>query len=92
MGKLIKGVYTAIQHIVLFVYRTAMGICSRHSEYKADSFSCSLGYGPQLRYFLMRFQEMPQERGIQEVLYTSHPPVSERVFRIEQQEGSQANS
>ncbi|MDO5133294.1 MAG: M48 family metalloprotease [Eubacteriales bacterium] len=92
IGRMVRGIYTALQYAVLFIYQAAMGICSRQSEFQADRFSCELGYGPQLQYFLTRFQDMQRdERNLLEILYASHPPVYERVRRIEQHEEAVSN-
>jgi len=87
IGNVVRGGYTVLQYAVLLIYRTVMGLVSRNSEYRADSFSCQLGYGPQLQYFLERFaseQEMGG-RTLDEILYASHPPTVKRISRIEQQ-------
>lgn len=84
--KLVKGTFTVLQHVVLFIYKVVIGIASRSCEFRADKYSCELGYGPQLSYFLNRFvggQESTQ-RSLTEILYNSHPATYKRVFRIEQ--------
>lgn len=87
IGNAVKGIYSIVQYGVLFIYKTVMGMVSRNSEYRADSFSCRLGYGQQLQYFLKRFidQEEQGSRSLHEIIYASHPPVYKRIARIEQQ-------
>lgn len=85
-SKLVKGYFTLLQRVVLFVYQAVMACVSRQCEFRADRYSCELGYGPQLSYFLQRFVES-QETGpksLQEVIYSSHPPTHKRILRIEQ--------
>lgn len=91
-GKVVKGFYTCMQYFVLFFYLTILGLISRQSEYRADQFSCILGYGPQLQYFLNRFEDMYQEPAhLHEILYATHPPTYSRIQRIEQQKSSSPN-
>lgn len=87
VGKIIKGIYTFIQYGILFIYGSVMGFVSRNSEYRADSYSCRLGYGRELQYYLERFSDQ-QEQGFQslhEILYTSHPSTFKRIAKIEQE-------
>lgn len=85
-GKLARGLFTVLQHGVLFAYGTAMGAISRRCEFRADLYSCQLGYGPQLSYFLTRFADGQEtrQRTLSEILYASHPSACKRVMRIEQ--------
>lgn len=86
ISKLVKGMFTILQYALVSVYQVIMGLVSRHCEFRADRYSCQLGYGPQLRYFLMRFVQ-GQEVGKKtwsEILYASHPPTDKRILRIEQ--------
>lgn len=85
-GKLVKGVFTAAQHLLLFCYQAVMGLASRHCEFRADSYSCQLGYAPQMCYYLSRFAGSgePGQRSLQEILYASHPAPDKRILRIEQ--------
>lgn len=91
-GKVVKGFYTFMQYCLLFLYRTILGVISRQSEYRADQFSCILGYGPQLQYFLNRFEDLHQEPAhLHEILYATHPPTYSRIQRIEQQKSTSPN-
>lgn len=86
ISKLMKGTFHALQHLVLFLYQTVMGLVSRGCEFRADAYSCQLGYGPQLTYFLTRFVEGRESRqnSLNEILYASHPATYKRVLRIQQ--------
>lgn len=86
LSKLVKGYFTLMQRAVLFVYQTVMACVSRRCEYRADHYSCELGYGPQLSYFLQRFVESQEtgHKSLHEVIYASHPPTHKRILRIEQ--------
>lgn len=85
-SQLVKGYFTLMQHVVLFVYQAVMACVSRQCEYRADRYSCELGYGPQLSYFLQRFVENQETspKSLQEVIYASHPATHKRIQRIEQ--------
>ena len=85
-SSLIKGFFTLIQHGVLFLYQTVMGFINRGCEYRADRYSCQLGYGPQLSYFLTRFIEGGESRtrSLTEIIYSTHPATYKRTLRIEQ--------
>lgn len=86
MSGVVKGIFTMLQYMVLFIYQTVMGLVSRSGEFRADKYSCHLGYGPQLSYFLTRFVEgqEPRKKTLNEILYASHPATYKRVQRIEQ--------
>lgn len=88
LSKGIRGIFTALQHFVLFIYRAVMGLIGRGCEFRADKYSVQLGYGPELRYFLTRFAEGQEsrQRTLNEILYASHPAAYKRVQRIEQYE------
>lgn len=72
-----------IQHLVLSILKVIMSLISRGCEYRADLFSCKLGYGYQLVYFLERFTNINHKRTLAEVLYDSHPSSKRRIERIE---------
>ena len=84
--KLTGGIFMALQHGLLFLYQIAMGMASRGCEFRADLYSCELGYGPQLRYFLTRFAEGQETRRhtLNDILYASHPAACKRILRIDQ--------
>ena len=86
ISKLVKGCFTLMQRVVLFVYQAVMACVSRQCEYRADRYSCELGYASQLSYFLQRFVEGQEtgHRSLQEVIYASHPATHKRIQRIEQ--------
>ncbi len=83
--KLVRGSFTLLQYVVLFIYQIVMGFISRESEFRADKYSCQLGYGPQLSYFLTRFVEGQEakQRSLNEILYASHPIAYKRIIKIE---------
>lgn len=85
-SKLVKGYFSLLQRAVLFIYQAVMACVSRRCEFRADRYSCQLGYGPQLSYFLQRFVESRETgpKSLQEVIYASHPPTHKRILRIEQ--------
>lgn len=72
-----------IQHMALSILQVILSLVSRRCEYRADLFSCKLGYGYQLIYFLERFTNINHKRTLSEVLYDSHPSSKKRIERIE---------
>jgi len=83
---LFKGIFGVLQRLVVFVYRIVMGIVNRRCEYRADLYSCQLGYGPQLSYFLTRFDDDgdSRQKSLADILYASHPSSYKRIAHIEQ--------
>lgn len=88
IGGLIKGWFSFLQHGLLFIYRFVMAFLKRRCEYRADQYSCQLGYGPQLSYFLTRFVEggEARQKSIADIIYATHPATYKRILRIEQGE------
>lgn len=80
---ILRKVGSLIQHLVLSILKVIMSLISRGCEYRADLFSCKLGYGYQLVYFLERFTNINHKRTLAEVLYDSHPSSKRRIERIE---------
>lgn len=81
-------VFANVTAILLGIYQTLMGLVSRASEYRADRYSCRLGYGVQLKYFL-RTYVLPQDgqkRTLTEIIYASHPDTCKRLEKIERNE------
>ncbi len=87
LSKMVKGFFHVLQYLVLCIYQAVMAIVSRGSEFRADSYSVTLGYGTQLSYFLSRFVEGQENRqkSLSDILYDSHPTTYKRIQRIEQQ-------
>lgn len=86
MKKAVKGTFGFLQRGTVALYRTVIGLLSRHAEYRSDSYSCKLGYGVQLSHFLS-LSEPNGERNmtITEAIYRSHPPTPNRIARLEKQ-------
>ena len=79
-----KGVFCVIQRIIVVGYFIIIGAISRHNEYRADYYSCRLGYGLQLANFLeLAAPESSRKFSLTEVLYRSHPPTPKRLAKIE---------
>lgn len=88
IAKFTRGFFRGLQKLVLVIYQTLMGMVSRASEYRADRYSCRLGYGVQLKYFL-RTYVLPQDgqkRTLTEIIYASHPDTCKRLEKIERNE------
>lgn len=82
---LVKVFFSLIQRALVFVYRAALGICSRRHEMRADRFAAQLGYGLALAHFLSLTDDQDQRRmTLTEVLYRSHPPTEIRIRRLEE--------
>lgn len=86
MTNFVTGFFNLLQRGVVFIYQTAMGFVNRACEYRADRYSCRLGYGHQLSYFLTRFVQASEgrQKTLAEVIYATHPATHKRVLRIEQ--------
>lgn len=82
---LVKAIFMTAQRIILFLYQIVMGAVSRRFEFRADRYSCKLGYALQLKYFLSRFvvNEENKPKTLTEIIYDSHPPIYKRIRRIE---------
>lgn len=85
--KMVGGTFSLFQRLIVFIYQSINGLISRASEYRADKFSGSLGYGPQLAYFLSIAGSKPRRLTLTDVLYRSHPPAEQRIYRLEQSGG-----
>lgn len=83
--KMVGGIFSIFQRIIIFVYQTVSGMISRASEYRADQYSSSLGYGLQLAHFLSIADSEPHQLTLTDILYRSHPPTEKRIYRLEQQ-------
>lgn len=84
--KAVRGLFGLLQKGVVLIYRSLLGIISRHAEYRSDSYACSLGYGIQLTHFL-EIAEPDSQRSLSltDAIYRSHPPTPTRIARIETQ-------
>lgn len=82
--KMTGGLFRLIQCGIVVVYRTMMGVVSRHAEFQSDAYSYELGYGVQLAHFLeIAAPDIHQEMTITEALYRSHPPTQQRIAHLE---------
>ena len=84
--KIVKGFFSGLQHLIVFLYQVIMGLICRRCEFRADQYAVKLGYGPQLVYFLERFVDGQDSRQktINELLYASHPATYKRIQKIDQ--------
>ena len=71
--KMVGGIFSLFQRLIVFIYQSANGLISCASEYRVDKFSSSLGYGPQLVYFLAIANSEPSQLTLTDVLYRSPP-------------------
>ena len=87
-NNLAKGLFSGLQYLVIAIYQIAMEIASRGCEYRADLYSCQLGYGNELQYYLLRFiaPQTQRRRTLNELLYASHPDTNNRIRRIKKYE------
>ena len=85
INKILKGIFTLAQHLILFFYQITIGFINRSIEFRCDKFSCQLGYASELNYFLTRFIEGQETypKSLNKILYSSHPATNKRVIRIE---------
>lgn len=90
ISKLLCSLKNFLQHIIVAVYRAAMGLISRRCEYRADRFAAQIGYGPQLSYFLERLPEDAGRATLRELLYATHPHPQKRIARLERYHRTQS--
>lgn len=85
ISKAVKGMFRILQYAVLFIYQAVLGIVLRKFEYRADMYSCILGYEPQMKHFLATYaaQQERCQKTLSEVLYASHPPAYKRIMKME---------
>ncbi len=82
--KVVSGMFSLFQRVVVLIYRTVFSFVSRQSEYRSDRFACQLGYGLQLSHFLSLSESYSQHKmTLTEALYRSHPPTEKRIARLE---------
>lgn len=85
-AKITGGFFSLLQRGIVAIYRSILGLVSRHAEYRCDRYSCSLGYGIQLAHFLSIAAPSSQRQWtLTEALYRSHPPTERRIARLEEQ-------
>jgi len=82
--KMVGGIFSLLQRLIVFIYQSVNGLISRTSEYRADNFSSSLGYGLQLAHFLSIADSEPRQLTLTDILYRSHPPTEQRIYRLEE--------
>lgn len=82
--KMVDGIFSLLQRLIVFIYQSLNGLISRACEYRADQFTSSLGYGSQLAYFLAIADSEPRKLTLTDILYRSHPPTEQRIYRLEQ--------
>lgn len=84
--KTTRGIFKAVQLTVIFLYKAIFSLISQHSEYRADSYSCALGYGVQLAQFLSVIgSDSDRHMTLADIMYRSHPPLERRIARVEKQ-------
>ncbi|MGN0114993.1 MAG: M48 family metalloprotease [Acutalibacteraceae bacterium] len=84
--KAVGGIFSLLQRGVVMIYRSLLGLVSRHAEYRSDKYSCTLGYGIQLSHFLAVAEPANQRQlTLTEAMYRSHPPAAKRIARLEKQ-------
>lgn len=73
-----------VRYPVWFVYWALMRITGLGCEFRADRYSCRLGYGSQLIDFLPRLAEIDKakKKCTYDILYASYPPLQKRLLKI----------
>lgn len=78
-------VYLILTRFFFWLWEMLMRLIDRRTEYRADSFSASLGVGAGLASALERLVSMEYtQKGIAARLMSSHPNSMTRVGRLEQ--------
>ena len=86
-----RGTATAVGRFFRFIqwgiaaaYQALFGLVSRRREYRSDRYAAALGYGLPLAHFLSAADPGVTGRlTLSQVLYRSHPPVENRIARLE---------
>lgn len=75
-----------VRYPVWFVYQAVMRMTGQRCEFRADRYSCQLGYGSQLVDFLPRLEEISaaKKKCIYDVLYAFSPSLQKRLQKIRQ--------
>lgn len=75
-----------VRYPVWFVYQAVMRVTGQRCEFRADRYSCQLGYGSQLVDFLPRLEEIgaAKKKCIYDILYAFSPPLQKRLQKIRQ--------
>lgn len=85
LGKMVRCVFTGLQHIFMFIYQITVGIISRNMEYSADRFAAKMNLGNELIFFLSRFSvEENVPKTFRNIMYASQPTASKRIKNIEE--------
>ena len=66
---------------------------SRQNEYEADKFAYEMGYGKNLYEILVRLGSfsITNDRSLLSQLYSSHPPINDRIARLQELSAVYAN-
>ena len=70
--------------LIQFIYQIVMGPAGYKCEFRADRYSCRLGYGARLADYLVRFAEgHEREKGsFYGIMYAYHPSVCLRLQKL----------
>lgn len=82
----VRGIFTLLQRLFIFIYRLSFGLISRRCEYRADLFAAKLGFAPALSFFLQKIDRNELEWSLDQALYADHPPIYKRIRRLKQAE------
>lgn len=82
--KVISGLFGLLQRGIVMIYRSLLGLASRHAEYRSDKYSFMLGYNVQLLHFLsIAESNSKRQLTLSEAIHHSHPPTVKRIARLE---------
>ena len=83
-GRLSSFVITMTRLLIRFIYQMVMGPAGYNCEFRADRYSCRLGYGARLADYLVQFEEghEREERSLYGIMYAYHPSARLRLEKL----------
>ena len=85
---MLEFTFNVLIFIILFIGDLILSLNSRKSEYLADGFAYRIGFGINLinALYLLKQMDMGGKMSIKERLLSSHPYLSDRIARLENQQ------
>lgn len=82
---IVRQVFQFVVKAVLLIWTLLISGGSRHTEYKADMYAKSIGYGEELKSALYQLyhMEISEKKGLTENLKRTHPILAYRIEKLE---------
>lgn len=91
LAKILMPIQKAVVNIMVTTTVAVEMAISRGTEYKADEFASTIGYGSELKLFLSRDSSLRKPLTFTERLLSTHPSDDKRIAKIERYEQKQLN-